>query len=331
MSFNFSQLQQSVDRLLINSSEAINKLVDLTIAPARDVTVQYYDRNGNLVTQTTPNLMKVLNTVQANINSYMEKTVYVDQVNGNDDNDGTQARPFKTLQKAFNSVPVGGVVNVHLLSDYVLTSIETLYHRTCNLNLNGKTLTTEINPTSPFSSSHAGFRGFIRLHNSVLQIIAITGKIVTPVNNTGKPLAPPESKIIAVFSLSSFNSLLIDTRSSDNTPWCEIHSGALYGVGHWDEARSPILHFGLDPHFRRIAVVNVDADARLISVEGAILAMSITINNDGWTGYLRKPDGTNLSIPDVISGLVYYSVSTPNGTRLIPRNYIGRNDLSRAP
>lgn len=331
MSFNFSQLQQSVDRLLINSSEAINKLVDLSIAPASDVTVQYYDRNGNLVTQTTPNMMKVLNTVQTNINSYMQKTVYVDQVNGNDNNDGTQTRPFKTLQKAFNSVPVGGVVGVYLLSDYVLTNEEGLNYRTCILNLNNKTLTTEINPTSPSNSNFAGFRGFINLHNSVLQIGANTGKIVTPVNNTGKPLSPPESKIIASNSLSSFNSLLVYIGSNDNTPWCEINSGVLYGVTHWNDARSPILNFGMYPHYRRIAVVNVDAGARLVSADGAILAMGITINNDNSTGYLRKPDGTNLSIPDVISGLVYDIVSTPNGTRLIPRNYIGRNDLSRAP
>jgi len=85
------------------------------------------------------------------------------------------------------------------------------------------------------------------------------------------------------------------------------------------------------PHYNRIAVVNVDAGARLINVEGAILAMSITIDNDSFTGYLRKPNGTNLTIPDVISGLVYDTVSTPNGTRLIPRNYIGRNDLTKAP
>ena len=109
------------------------------------------------------------------------------------------------------------------------------------------------------------------------------------------------------------------------------YSGMLYGVAHWDDARSPILFFGMYPHYSRIATVNIDAGARLINVEGAILAMSILINNDNGTGYLRKPDGTNLTLPDVISGLVYDTVTTPNGTRLIPRNYIGRNDLSKAP
>lgn len=228
-------------------------------------------------------------------------------------------------------MPVGGRVIVHLLSDYVLTSREDLVNRTSTINLNGYTLTTEINPTSPYNSGYAGFRGQIRLINSILQVNAQTGKIVTPVNNTGKPLSPLESEIIAAIFLSAFSSLLIYLGSNENTPWCEINSEALYGVFHWDDTRSPILHFGLHLHFKRIAVVNVDAGARLIAVDGAILAMGITIDNNNYTGYLRKPDGTNLSIVDVISGLVYNTVSTPNGTRLIPRNYIGRNDLSRVP
>lgn len=331
MSIDFSQLQQSVNRLLFNSSQAISKFKELSIDPAKIVQISYYDENGNLQTINVPNINKVINDIQSDINSFMYKTVYVDQVNGNDNNDGAQNRPFKTLQKAFNSVPVGGVVEVTLLSNYNLTAVEILSYKTCYLNLNGKTLTTEINPTSPYNSNYAGFRGFIELINGHLYINIQSGKIVTPVNDTGKPLTLIENKIIAAYTSSMFNSLFIYIGSNENTPWCEIYSGMLYGVTHWDDARSPIIFFGMFPHYNRIAVVNVDAGARLINVEGAILAMSITVNNNNETGYLRKPDGTNLTIPDVISGLVYDTVSTPNGTRLIPRNYIGRNDLSKAP
>lgn len=71
MSIDFSQIQQSINRLLLNSSQSISKLKELSIDPARDVQIQYYDQNGNLQTITVPNLMKVLDTVQTNINSYM--------------------------------------------------------------------------------------------------------------------------------------------------------------------------------------------------------------------------------------------------------------------
>ena len=55
----------------------------------------------------------------------MSRTFYVDQVNGNDTTgDGTYAAPFKTLQKAIDSVPVGGNVAIYLLSDYTLQTGE---------------------------------------------------------------------------------------------------------------------------------------------------------------------------------------------------------------
>ncbi len=47
------------------------------------------------------------------------KTFYIDQVNGSDNNDGSQSLPFKTLQKAFNNIPPGGFGVIKLLNDYI--------------------------------------------------------------------------------------------------------------------------------------------------------------------------------------------------------------------
>ena len=52
----------------------------------------------------------------------MTKTFYVNQTNGNDDNDGSSNTPFKSLQKAIESIPPGGIGVINLQSDYILDS-----------------------------------------------------------------------------------------------------------------------------------------------------------------------------------------------------------------
>lgn len=143
MSFNFSELQQSVNRLLLNSSEAINKWRDFVLTPAGDIQVQYYNSQGQLVTETLPNRAKLFNQLLNDAKQIMEKTVYVNQSTGDDNNDGTQNRPFKTLQKAVDSVPAGGLVSIYIQGDYVLTSdVLVSGKKTVNIYLDGK-LTTE--------------------------------------------------------------------------------------------------------------------------------------------------------------------------------------------
>lgn len=63
MGFNFGELQQIALRVLHNADEAIRKWISMTLAPPQDVTVEYYDRNGNLITETLPNYRKQLQTL----------------------------------------------------------------------------------------------------------------------------------------------------------------------------------------------------------------------------------------------------------------------------
>jgi len=48
------------------------------------------------------------------INSAMNQIFYVDATNGDDNNDGSNAHPFKTIKKACDSVPVSGYGNIQL-------------------------------------------------------------------------------------------------------------------------------------------------------------------------------------------------------------------------
>jgi len=58
--------------------------------------------------------------IKVNGQDLMSRTFYVDQVNGDDSNDGSESAPFKTIQKAINSVPVGGRVDVYIIGNYTL-------------------------------------------------------------------------------------------------------------------------------------------------------------------------------------------------------------------
>ena len=122
MAFNYSELQQKLDKYFYNTAVAIDKWIEFVADPAKDVTVEYYDLDGSLKTVSFPNRAKLVNDFIANVNSAMNKVFYVDQENGDDGNDGSQNAPFKTLNKAIDSVPNGGVGDIVLLSNVDLTN-----------------------------------------------------------------------------------------------------------------------------------------------------------------------------------------------------------------
>lgn len=170
MSFNFSELQQSVNRLLLNSSEAINKWRDFVLTPARDIQVQYYNSQGQLVTETLPNRAKLFNQLLNDAQKIMYKVAYVNQYTGNDSNDGTENRPFKTLQKAVDSVPAGGQVDIYVQGDYVLTdNVLVTREKKVNLFLNGK-LTTEWYIFNSSNQTYASVYNIQLRDNSLVQV-----------------------------------------------------------------------------------------------------------------------------------------------------------------
>ena len=141
--FDFSGLQQAANRNIHNWDEAIRKWQEFITAPAGQVSMQYYDRNGNLQTVVFDNKNKLIQDFITNVNSAMNKTFYVDAINGNDLNDGSQTAPFKTLKKAVDSVPAGGFAEIVLLSNVELANEAGsiwFNRKQILLNLNGNTL-----------------------------------------------------------------------------------------------------------------------------------------------------------------------------------------------
>ena len=108
MTIDIKSLNEKALQVLHNSDEFVRKWNEFLAAPAGNVSLEYYDENGNLQTATFSNRNKLVQDFIANVNSVMSKTFYVDSINGDDNNDGSSAAPFATPEKAIDSIPIGG-------------------------------------------------------------------------------------------------------------------------------------------------------------------------------------------------------------------------------
>ena len=111
----------NISQLLWNAAEFIEKWQQFIAAPAGTVTLEYYDRNGVLKIARFDNRAKLVQDFIQNVSSAMSKTFYVDQENGNDGNDGSINAPFKSLLKAFKSIPTGGYGKIFLKGSYTVS------------------------------------------------------------------------------------------------------------------------------------------------------------------------------------------------------------------
>jgi len=103
---------------LVNFANDYNNIFDSTPA---DVAIQVKDSNGNVSTKTVANRGKFKQQLWDDVGGalgQLVRTFYVDSISGDDNNDGSSNNPFKTLQKASNSIPHSGFGTVFLVSDY---------------------------------------------------------------------------------------------------------------------------------------------------------------------------------------------------------------------
>jgi len=116
---------------LVSFSEAYNDIFDST---PKDVSIQLKDSNGNIYTKTVANRGKFQKQVWDDVGGALgqfKRTFYVNATNGDDNNDGSSANPFKTIKKACDSVPVGGHGSIWLAQNqtYFIDSDIYLYNK----------------------------------------------------------------------------------------------------------------------------------------------------------------------------------------------------------
>lgn len=102
---------------LTNFANDYNTIFDSTPA---DVNIQVKDSNGNITTKTVANRGKFQKQVWDDVGGALgsfNQTFYVNSIEGLDTNNGTKELPFKTLQKASDSIPTCGSGIIHIVAD----------------------------------------------------------------------------------------------------------------------------------------------------------------------------------------------------------------------
>jgi hypothetical protein len=129
--------------------------------------------------------------VKVNGQPYTDRTFYVDQAKGNDDNPGTSSSPFKTIAKAIQSVPSGGTGRIYVVGNYDFNEGRVpIENKRIHLHLLG-TLTVGWKTIDGYDWLSGGFN----LHGGASLRIYISsennGKLVINDRVTTNPIAPP--------------------------------------------------------------------------------------------------------------------------------------------
>ena len=155
---DLNSLGQKIDNwTAVVDSELRNRHAMYFDATPKDVDI--LDFNGNTV--PLPNRAKIKKQLWDDVGGALGRlhaTVYVDEVNGDDTNDGTQSLPFKTLNKAANSTPAG-LVSVKLLSDITLDPALPIYCYSKTVYIGSADNNTKSITANMGSVSHIALRG----------------------------------------------------------------------------------------------------------------------------------------------------------------------------
>jgi len=311
MAINYNEIQQKIDNVLHNNDEFVRRWVDFLTAPSGTVTVEYYDQNGNLQTASFDNRSKVVQDFIANVNSAMQKTFYVDAVNGDDNNDGSPNAPFKTLKKACDSVPVGGSGEITILGDYTLQQDIDIKYKHIFLTLTG-TLTF---PWFAIDNTYAGIHG-ITLYNSSIHFYIDSdnnGKVVVLDNNTGKTTINPDyGSALRVDEAAEYGYITFRLWSKqDNYNPMIVRDGALVAIRQWSINRPSLLGVSISGHYAGTnRSIQVDSGAYLVDFENTPGSFYYS-----YEGGLTDLSGNSINIGSVVAGIV----KDANG---VPRNVI---------
>ncbi|MEO1927622.1 MAG: hypothetical protein ABGX26_02925, partial [Nautiliaceae bacterium] len=151
MGFNLTEIAQKVNNVVQNGANVVKRLFDMHYNPTpMDVELPWVDENGQLTTYKVPNDAKKRQTYLDIIGAAIAKMsvmYYVDSVNGNDLNQGTETEPFKTLAKACNTVPVGGSGIIVLKNNIKLNQNIYTKNKLLLIDLNGFELSSSFYET----------------------------------------------------------------------------------------------------------------------------------------------------------------------------------------
>lgn len=316
MALNLAELQQKADRVIHNADEFVRKWMEFIAAPAGTVTLEYYDRNGNLKTVSFSNRNKLVQDFIANVNSVMVKEVYVDGINGNDGNDGSANSPFATIKKAVESTPYGAFVIVNFLTGGV-------YDITQNIDVGTrKVIFRNIDQTTPVTIRGVAYE--------------VTSGTTTYAKQYGFYLKNGGSLTFRYVSWLNDYPITLETASYAGTG--VLYPSPLVKVTPWEAGLKGIVNFvstdiqlnsfpviGSEAYWPASVEVNVhggnitkNSTAPFVELLGdLILTLMATYNIT-----LQDSAGNTLTWADLITGILYDATATT-----VPINVISNIDL----
>jgi len=273
---------------IANNAITTDKLADnvITTNKIADNAITLSKLSGVVSESPAANKIPVANTYgEISYNWFKpERTVYVDWYYGDDNNPGTDAQPFKTLQRAINSVPPGGTVRIVVLGDYTLNSSVYISNRNVFIDFQAKLETTWHTFTNTVDGQvYDAINRFI-IRNSWLTIYSESSdfRLIIPDRLTSNRLTPWNVLFAVDEYQNGFVNIWIRRRNVSSAD-IAIYIGkdsVLFGIHHWSADRPALAAFALDfGHY--VGRVKVHSNAYILRADGAPCTL-----------YYVTPDGT---------------------------------------
>ena len=217
------------------------------------------------------------------------KYFYVDQINGDDSNNGSHVAPFRTLQKAIDNIPTGGVGNIHVVGDYVLTSdVDISSKIRVSLLLYGTLTTTEYSPLANYTGIYT-----IAVTNSSVHVYidsSANGKIVVPPKLSTDKVAPYCHAIFTESIYSNFADIKFDLRiQKDNYNPIIVNSGfSLVSIDEWSSDKTKLNVEITGRYGGKNRNIIVDSNSTLVSFNNATGSLYYAYNG-GLTNETNDP------------------------------------------
>ena len=265
-----------------------------------NVNVQMIDDNGNVVDTTLPNMAEFRKRVWDDVGGALgqfNRVFYVDASSGSDTNDGSSANPFKSIKKAIDSIPIGGVGFIYLEGGQTFEIESNIYIHNKYIQIYSSDINNK--PTIIFTSYLAS-DGRNRLYriNTYGAVNLYFGYVKIQIQ--GKKDASASWLYAACIYPIGVTTMSIRLRA------CEIQL-------HQDSYNVFIGAFGSYP---ANILVEMDSATTIENIGYAFVRCyksgTLGIYDEGDTTYTDK-DGNSMSLGDVIAGVVY-------DTNGVPRN-----------
>jgi len=277
-----------------NLTNFANIYPDVMDSEPKDVTYQYKDVDGNIQTKTIANRGKFKQQLWDDVGGALgqfSRTFYVDAENGDDNNDGSSDAPFKTIQKAVNSVPYGAFVKVNLVSDY--TGIFGSYFKNIYISIStGKTWTIP-----------DGSRNLI--NGCSIVIINAGHLIVETLDSNSNVNGDNYAGFFATnyegdIGLAAPTNFYLVNYKTDN-PLTVNANRCLFGGRTWGTNQNMMLNFAT---YNIYCSGNITLDGGLLNLHGGVGSFQwYSLNNDD-SFKVVDSDGNDVDIKTKVGGIV---------------------------